>query len=162
VPRVDHRSLDEQRAETIAKAEKPRAANNNVRARVLDLTAARLDRDPEPKIGAIAMALERRGELTERGQLWREVVARNLDRFSGWIAAQRTRLDGLWQRLERAMVRPEERESETRPNGEKQKQAEQSGFTPEQRDKLLGRKRDLTDGRKPDRGDRSYRFGGNL
>jgi hypothetical protein len=108
---------------------------------VLDFEAAQLDRDPEPKIGAIAMALERRGEPTERGQLWREVAARNLDRFSGWIAAQRTRLDGLWQRLERAMVRLEEREDETRPNGEKQKQAEQSGFTPEQRDKLLGRNR---------------------
>ena len=152
--RVDHRSLDEQRAETLEKAAQARAANDNVQAHVLDLAAAQLDRDPEPKIGAIAMALERRGKPTERGQLWRAVVARNLDRFSGWIAVQRTRLDGLWQRLERAMVRSEEREGEDRPNGEKQKQAEQSGFTPEQRDRLLGRNRDVTNGRKPDRGDR--------
>ncbi|CAN7489754.1 hypothetical protein LJR235_003291 [Pararhizobium sp. LjRoot235] len=50
----------EQRAETIVKAEEPRAANDNVQARVFDLATARLDRDPEAKIGAIAMALERR------------------------------------------------------------------------------------------------------
>lgn len=47
------------------------------------------------------------------------------------------------------MVRPEERE--TRQDGEKQRQAEWSAFTPEQRDKLLGRNRDATDRRKPDR-----------
>jgi hypothetical protein len=87
------------------------------------------------------MALERRGEPTERGQLWRAVVVRNLDRFSGWIAAQRTRLDSLWQRLEKAMARPDEREDETRQSEQEQKPAEQSGFTPEQRDRLLGRSR---------------------
>jgi hypothetical protein len=67
---------------------------------VLDFEAWRRDRDPEPKIGHIAMALERRGDPTEHGQLWREVVARNLDRFGGWIAAQRARLDGPWQKSE--------------------------------------------------------------
>ena len=67
---------------------------------MLDFEAWKRDRDPEPKIDHIAMALERRGEPTERGQLRRAVVARDLERFSGWIAAQRTQLDGLWQRSE--------------------------------------------------------------
>ena len=36
----------------------------------------------------VAMAPERRGEQTERGNLWRAVVARNLNRFGAWIAMQ--------------------------------------------------------------------------
>ncbi len=106
--------------------------------KVLDFEAAKLKRDPESKIGHIAMALARRGESSESGQLWRAVVARNLDGFGAWIALQRTRLDGLWQRLERAMVRSEERGGEDHQDGVGQTRAEQSGFTPEQRHKLLG------------------------
>lgn len=154
VERVDHRSLDEQRAETLEKAETARTANDNVQARVFDLEAARLDRDPEPKIGHIAMALERRGEETERGNLWRAVVARNLDRFSAWIVAQRERLEELWQRLERAAARSDGRDGEELQGGSAQGNNERSGFTPEQRDRLLGRGRDVTGKRKPGRGDR--------
>jgi hypothetical protein len=91
------------------------------------------------------------GEPTERGQLWRAVVARNLDRFSGWIAVQRTRLDSLWERLERAMARPDERDGETRQGGQEQKPAEQSGFTPEQRDRLLGRGQEKLGKERPER-----------
>jgi hypothetical protein len=65
------------------------------------LPPVQLDRDPEPKIGHIAMALERRGEQTERVNFWRDVVARNPDRFSAWIALQRARLDALWERFEK-------------------------------------------------------------
>lgn len=141
VQRVDHRSLEDQRAEATEKAEQARAANDNLQARVLDLAAARLDRDPEPKIGHIATALERRGGQTERGQLWREVVARNLDRFSAWIAVQRDRLDTLWERFEKATARPQERvESDgNQERQETQAQAGRSRLTIEQRERLLGR-----------------------
>jgi hypothetical protein len=150
--RVDHRSLEEQRVEAVDKAEQARAANDNARAKVLDLAAAQLDRDPEPKIGHIAMALERRGEPTGRGQLWREVVARNLDRFCAWIALQRARLDGLWKRLEREVSRLNERDAATDEDG--QNAVERSGFTTGQRDRLLVRKRDSTSRKRPARDDR--------
>jgi hypothetical protein len=150
--RVDHRSLEEQRAEAMDKAEQARAANNNARAKVLDLAAARLDRDPEPKIGHIAMALERRGKPTERGQLWRDVVARNLDRFCAWIALQRARLDGLWKRLEHEVSRLNERDAAASQDG--QNAVERGGFTAEQRDRLLGRTRDGYRPRKIERDDR--------
>ena len=136
--RVDHRSLEDQRAEAQEKAEQARAANDNERARVFDLAAVQLDRDPEPKIGHIAMALERRGEQTERGNLWRDVVARNLDRFSAWITIQRTKLDILMQRFEKGMEQIGRRNAhEDQPlRGE----GRASPFTEEQRERLLGRK----------------------
>ena len=158
--RVDHRNLEEQRAETLERAETARAANDNARAKVFDLAAIRLDRDPEPKIGHIAMALERRGEETERGNLWRAIVARNLDRFGDWLTLQRVRLDGLWERLEAAMSRQREQESERKGLGETispDMAREASGYTQEQRDRLLGRRRDEEnpterDGRPANRG----------
>lgn len=140
--RVDHRSLEDQRAEAVDKAEQARAANDNVKARVFDLAAIRLDREPEPKIGTIAMALERRGEETERGNLWREVIGRNLDRFGEWIALQRARFDALWQRTEIGMMRMEVRNVEA-----KEHESDQSKFTHEQRDRLLGRKQSGIRGR---------------
>src|SRR5690606_27898683 len=87
--RVDHRTLEVQRAEAAIRAERARAANDNRTAQVMEFEAARLDRDPEPKIGHIAIALERHGESTARGDLWREVVARNVERFHDWLALQR-------------------------------------------------------------------------
>jgi hypothetical protein len=154
--RVDHRSLEEQRAEALDKAGQARAANDNVQARVFDLEAARLDRDPEPKIGHIAMALERRGEQTERGQLWREVVARNLDRFSGWIAVQRERLDTLWGRMEKAISQQKELfgRSEGDQSGKEVPPPTKSGFTIEQRDRLLGRTRGRSGTQSRDKDDR--------
>ncbi|MCK8782723.1 MobA/MobL family protein [Rhizobium sp. NTR19] len=138
--RVDHRSLEEQRVEAQEKAEQARAANDNAKALVFDLAAARLDRDPEPKIGAIALALERRGEQSERGNLWREVVARNVDRFRVWIAAQRSRLDSLWERMEAALSQQRERLDSTIKEATDQTQKGHE-FTQEQRDQLLGRHR---------------------
>lgn len=152
--RVDHRSLEEQRADTQEKAEQARAANDNVQARVFDLAAIQLDRDPEPKIGYIATALERRGEQTERGNLWREVVARNLDRFGAWIALQRARLDALWERFDRVATRPQERRVDGGQEPQERDKASTSQFTSEQRDRLLGRKRDVPGRHKSDRNDR--------
>lgn len=140
--RVDHRTLEAQRAETAVKAEQARAANDNRTAHVMEFEAARLDRDPEPKIGHIAMALERRGERTARGDIWREVVARNLDRFHDWLALQRTRLEILWERGRQAAARYRE-QADGRPEAsDRQDEGASSPYTQEQRDRLLGRKRD--------------------
>lgn len=152
--RVDHRSLEEQRAETLEKAETARAANDNVQARVFDLDAARLDRDPEPKIGHIAMALERRGEATERGNNWRAVVARNLDRFLMWIAFQRKRLEELWERFEKARGLLEERDREARQDRREPRSVNEPQLTPELRDRLLGRERDPKSGRRSGKDER--------
>lgn len=136
--RVDHRSLEEQRVEAQEKAEQARAANDNAEARVFDLAVIRLNRDPEPKIGHIAMALERRGKQTERGQLWRDVVACNLDRVSAWLILQRTRLDALWQQFEKGVGQIEGRRQEAGIVILERKEGD-SQFTDEQRNRLLGR-----------------------
>jgi hypothetical protein len=60
---VDHRTLAAQRQEAVARGD-------------WDKVAA-LDREPEPKLGRAAAALERNGQRTERGDLLREVHARN-------------------------------------------------------------------------------------
>jgi hypothetical protein len=60
---VDHRTLEAQRQEAVARGDWYRAAA--------------LDREPEPKLGRSAAALERQGQRTERGDLLRVVHARN-------------------------------------------------------------------------------------
>ncbi|WP_245450638.1 MobQ family relaxase [Neorhizobium sp. SOG26] len=152
--RVDHRSLEEQRLDAQEKAEKARSANDNEQARVFDLAAIRLDRDPQPKIGHIATALERRGEQTERGNLWRDVVARNFDRFGAWIILQRARLDALWRRFEGAVERLQERGFEDGQERPAQDIPSSSRFTPEQRDRLLGRSKGRTGARPREKDDR--------
>src|SRR4051795_5600362 len=64
--RVDHRTLEAQRQEAVA-------------ARDFD-RAAELDREPEPKVGFRAWALEREGVATERGDMLRSVRERNAER----------------------------------------------------------------------------------
>jgi ATP-dependent exoDNAse (exonuclease V) alpha subunit len=44
------------------------------------LEAQGIDREPEPKIGAAAQAMERRGIATERHREWREALERNAER----------------------------------------------------------------------------------
>ena len=61
--RVDHRTLEAQRQDALARGDWDQAAS--------------LDREPEPKLGRAAAALERQGQRTERGDLLREVHARN-------------------------------------------------------------------------------------
>ena len=66
VERVDHRTLGAQRQEALGKGDWDKAAS--------------LDREPEPKLGYAAAALERQGIATERGDLWRGVQERNAER----------------------------------------------------------------------------------
>jgi len=61
--RLDHRSLVAQRADALARGDEDQA-----RA---------LDREPAPKLGSTAHAMEQRGERTERGDLRRHVQALN-------------------------------------------------------------------------------------
>ena len=64
--RIDHRSLEVQRQEALERG---------------DREAARaLDREPEPKVGVAAAAMERKGQVTERGEIWRQVRERNRQR----------------------------------------------------------------------------------
>src|SRR3954453_17718689 len=64
--RVDHRTLEAQRREAAAAGDFAKAAE--------------LDREPEPKVGFEAWALERDGIRTDRGDLLREVRERNAGR----------------------------------------------------------------------------------
>ena len=65
--RIDHRTLEVQREEARERAERERGAGRPALALVHDRDAVALDREPEPKIGPAAAALERRGIETERG-----------------------------------------------------------------------------------------------
>jgi len=138
--RVDHRTLEVQRAEAADKAEQARAANDNRTAHLMEFEAAKLDRDPEPKVGHIATALERRGERTARGDIWREVVDRNLDRFRDWLALQRVRLNMLWKRTEHAFSRARQTKSREGDSDTYDQHIREEGYSKEKLDRLLGRK----------------------
>lgn len=73
--RIDHRSLEAQRAEAVA------IANDNRRPeaerRLAEVRAIDLEREPQPKLGVAAAAMERRGEASERGADRRGVLERN-------------------------------------------------------------------------------------
>ena len=150
--RIDHRTLEVQREEARDRADRERGAGRPALALVHDRDAVALDREPEPKIGPAAAALERRGIETERGAAFREVAARNVERQGrGWrqlelrlelaergrafVAAARERLDGLWGRAERAMERVRGRGSVERTK-------------PEERDRAFAARRDAILGRR--------------
>ena len=59
--RIDHRSLPVQRAEAERQATRARDAGQEERARQLEIKVVELSREPEPKIGPAANALEKRG-----------------------------------------------------------------------------------------------------
>ncbi len=126
VERVDHRTLEAQRAESARQAERAREVGRPELALVHDRQAVALDREPEPKLGPAAAALERRGLETERGTARREVEVRNQERRTlgegqlalrlelaergrAFVAAARERLDSLWSRAEAAIGRTRER-----------------------------------------------------
>src|SRR5690606_28607044 len=94
--RVDHRTLEAQRVDVERQAVEARAANDNDRAEVLEIEAVILDREPQPKVGHIATALERQGHRTERGDLWRAVMARNFARLHQWLTLQKDRVSTIW------------------------------------------------------------------
>ena len=150
--RIDHRTLEVQRAAARGRADRERGAGRPALALVHDRDAVALDREPEPKIGPAAAALERRGIETERGVAFREVAARNVERLErGWrqlelrlelaqrgrafVAAARERLDGLWSRVEQAMDRIRGRGGVERTEPEERDRAFR-----ERRDAILGRR----------------------
>lgn len=124
--RIDHRSLDAQRAEAEQAVERARGGGREELALEREKKVVELSREPEPKIGPSANAQEKRGIQTERGDAWRAAQARNAQRQElGWrqlelrlelmergrafIATARERLDQLWGRAEAAMSRIKER-----------------------------------------------------
>jgi len=126
VERIDHRSLEVQRAEAEQQVERARGGGQAELALEYEQKVIELSREPEPKIGPSANALEKRGIVTERGDAFRAAQARNEHRLElGWrqlelrlelmergrafIATARGRLDQLWGRAEAAMSRIKER-----------------------------------------------------
>lgn len=124
--RIDHRSLDVQRAEAEQAVERTRGGGQEELALEHEKKVIELNREPEPKIGPSANAQEKRGIVTERGEAFRAVQARNAQRQElGWrqlelrlelmergrafIATARERLDQVWGRAEAAMSRVKER-----------------------------------------------------
>lgn len=78
--RVDHRSLEAQRGEALE------IANDNARGEPerqdARSRAEALDREPQPKLGVSAAAMERRGIETDRGDLVRQATERNAERMT--------------------------------------------------------------------------------
>ena len=124
--RIDHRTLEAQREEVMQRAEQARETGKDELALVHDREAVEFDREPEPKIGAAANALEKQGIRTERGDEFRAAQERNeqrrelgrrqleltlelIERGREAIAAARERLADLWHRAEAAMSKMRER-----------------------------------------------------
>lgn len=124
--RIDHRSLDVQRAEVEQHVKHARGSGQEDLALEQEKKVIALSREPEPKIGPSAYAQEKRGIVTERGEAFRAAQARNAERQElGWrqlelrlalmergrafIATACERLDQLWGRAEAAMSRIRER-----------------------------------------------------
>lgn len=83
--RIDHRSLDVQRAEAEQEVERARAGGQDELALEHEKKVVELSREPEPKIGPSANAQEKRGIVTERGEAFRAAQARNAQRQElGW------------------------------------------------------------------------------
>lgn len=147
--RVDHRSLEAQRADVLRQAAEARAANDSDRADVLDIDAVILDRQPQPKIGHNAMALERRGERTDRGDYWRSVIASNMARLQNWLRLQQARLATVWEIVQVVFERdlghsPARRSHDGRDAGAAGSARAPDGevrvYSQEERDRLLGRR----------------------
>lgn len=68
--RIDHRSLEAQRQDALAMGD--------------DRKAQDLDREPQPKLGPTAAAMERAGIQTDRGDTLRATLLRNADRKALW------------------------------------------------------------------------------
>ena len=80
--RIDHRSLQAQRAAALDRAADVRTSEPERAVAICE--AHLLNREPEPKLGSVATALERRGILTDRGDDLRAVLARNSERMMLW------------------------------------------------------------------------------
>jgi ATP-dependent exoDNAse (exonuclease V) alpha subunit len=93
--RIDHRTLEAQRAAAERDAARARAAGDDHKAAAHMARADALDREPDPKMGPIASQMERLGTSSRRGDERREVEARN---------AQRQRLRNQAHQLAREIV----------------------------------------------------------
>ncbi|MCB5411960.1 MobQ family relaxase [Pseudogemmobacter faecipullorum] len=157
--RIDHRSLEAQRTEVEQALERAQTAGQEDEAIACEKKVIELNREPEPKIGPAAYALEKRGIVTERGEAFRAAQARNALRFEfGWrqfelrlelrerakafITGARERLDQLWGRVDAAMTRIRERVM-----GEAER-----GSHDARRAAVLGREIGRTDAQAPDVG----------
>ena len=169
--RIDHRSLDAQRAEAEQQAEWAREDGQEELALEQEKKVVDLSREPEPKIGPSAHALEKRGTVTERGDAFRAVRSRNAKRqYLSWrqlelrlelmelgcafIATARQQLDQFWSRAEAAMSRIKERvvrEVERPQAGAEQGDREARRTTVLERDVKCSEAQDLDYGR--ERGD---------
>lgn len=78
--RVDHRSLDAQRADAEREAVRARNAGDEQTAERHDMRAAALDREAEPKLGPTASQMEKANTVSRRGDERRAVEARNAER----------------------------------------------------------------------------------
>ncbi|MGR3704069.1 MobQ family relaxase [Sulfitobacter sp.] len=124
--RIDHRSLDVQRAEAEQQAEKARVNAQDELALEYEKRVVELSREPEPKIGLTANSQEKRGIVSERGEVFRAMQVLNAQRQNlVWrqlelklemaelgrvlIATARERLEQIWARAEAAMSRIKER-----------------------------------------------------
>lgn len=85
--RIDHRSLNVQRAAAERDFDRARAAGDIRAADAHQAAADRLDREPEPKIGPLASQYEKAGQTSARGDDRRATFARNEAR-----AEERTKL----------------------------------------------------------------------
>ena len=78
--RIDHRTLEAQRAAAERDAARARAAGDDRTAEAHMTRADALDREPDPKMGPTASQMERLGTSSRRGDERREVEARNAQR----------------------------------------------------------------------------------
>ena len=108
--RVDHRTLEAQRDELVARATAARGDGEVEAAIELTAEAIKLDREPAPKLGPVAQVMEAKGLQSERGNRWREVLARNAERLElgKRLAELQNQLDGLHVRLREILRRRRE------------------------------------------------------
>lgn len=159
--RVDHRSLDAQRADAEREAVHARNAGDEQTAERHDMRAAALDREAEPKLGPTASQMEKENTVSRRGDERRAVEARNAERRALYEQARelvkqiaeaarqvaveaRRRLQELGQRLDAAYqaVRFRTEVVMARPISVEREAAETKpieGVAAATRDMLLGR-----------------------
>ena len=169
--RIDHRSLDVQRAEAERQAGRARENRQDDLELEHEKKVVELSREPEPKIGPSAYAQEKRGIATERGDAFRAAQARNAQRQEmGWrqlelrlelrergrafVASARERLGQLWERAEGAMSRIKERvmgEVE-RPQGRGEEGRDARGDLDQRQAAVLGREVAAPEKQRPNAG----------
>lgn len=93
---IDHRTLEAQREEQLERMAHAREQGDEEAARIHEIEAMALDRDPLPDIGWQAWGMERRGIRTSLGDLWRDARSQ-LDRLQERVA-------GLYQELREALA----------------------------------------------------------